>query len=61
MNQLTWKDIELIGELFNKCMDKLEDEHPEYRDWGLPSDVLCKSVLEEFNRIKENNNKQIKL
>ena len=54
MNQLTWKDIELIGELFNKCMDKLEDEHQEYRDWGLPSDVLCKSVLEEFNRIKSN-------
>ena len=61
MNQLTWKDIELIGDLFNKCMDKLEDEHYEYREFGfVPSDVLCKSVLEEFNRIKENN-KQIKL
>ena len=55
MNQLTWKDIELIGDLFNKCMDKLEDEHYEYREFGfVPSDVLCKCVLEEFNRIKSN-------
>lgn len=49
---LTCEDIELIGDLFNTCMEKLEAEHPEYNDWGMPVEVLAKGVLKEFKRIK---------
>lgn len=45
---LTEKDIERIGNLFNECQDKLEKEHPEYADWGLPYNVLAKAVLDKF-------------
>lgn len=51
---LTWKDIELIGELFNTCMERLEKEHSEYRDWGMPTEVLSKEVFKEFTKIKSN-------
>lgn len=55
INTLTWQDIDRIGELFNICQDKLEREHPEYGDWGTPSDILAKEVLKTFNEEKQNN------
>lgn len=53
---LTWEDIDRIGDLFNECQDELEKDHPEYSDWGIPGDVLAKKVLEKFNKEKQDGN-----
>lgn len=45
---LTVEDIDRIGELFNECQTKLEKEHSEYSDWGVPSMVLAEEVLKKF-------------